>query len=248
MEPRYAKQYGELYRRHWWWRAREEALVKVLRRRRVRLDRRLLILDIGCGNGLFFESLAEFGDVEGIEPDATLIDPGGKHRSQIHVVPLDKSFHPQKRYDLVLMLDVLEHLDNPKQGLECVRELLQDGGALLITVPAFQSLWTRHDDANQHRIRYRRRTLFPLLRQAGFSILESKYWYQWILPMKLATRIAEKIIPTKPLPPRIPPRWLNQFLYRFSRLEQESLGSTAIPFGSSLMVFCTKDDSTCPAF
>ena len=245
MEAQYGSQYGELYRVHWWWRAREEALLKVLRRR-LQVDRKLEILDIGCGNGLFFDKLAEFGDVEGIEPDASLVDPAGKHSAKIHLVPFDKHFRPQKRFDLVLMLDVLEHLDDPKQALVRARELLREGATLLITVPAFQSLWTNHDVMNRHRTRFRRRTLFPLLRDAGFFITESKYWYQWVFPVKLAAGVAERFFRPQPSPPRIPPRWLNRLLYQFSRAEQEILGSCCIPFGSSLMVFCTRDESRLP--
>jgi 2-polyprenyl-3-methyl-5-hydroxy-6-metoxy-1,4-benzoquinol methylase len=240
LEAEYGKHYGELYRLHWWWRAREEALLNVLWRQ-LRSNRGLEILDVGCGNGLFFDKLAEFGNVEGIEPDAELVDPMGRHSSKIHLVPFDKNFHPQKRFDLILMLDVLEHLDHPEQALMYAHELLKEGAALLISVPAFQSLWTSHDVMNQHRIRFRRRTLFPLLQEAGFEIAESKYWYQWVFPVKLAAGVAERIVRPRPSPPRIPPKWLNSFLYRISRVEQETLGMCGIPFGSSLMAFCRRD-------
>lgn len=240
MEPQYGRQYRELFLRHWWWRAREEALVRVLRRRRGS-GGRLRILDVGCGDGLFFPRLAEFGEVEGVEPDRELIDPTGMHASKIYAAPFDRNFQPGKRYDLLLMLDVLEHLDDAPQALACAYSLLESRGALLLTVPAFRSIWTNHDVLNQHRTRYRRKTLFPMLRNAGFSILESNYWFQWTFPVKFAVRLFEKIFHSQPSLPKIPVNWINRFLYGVSRLEQETLGAGGIPFGSTLMVYCIRD-------
>lgn len=243
MELLYGRQYRELYLRHWWWRAREEALVRVLRRH-LNSQGQLRILDVGCGDGLFFDRLAEFGNVEGVEPDGRLVNPASSHSARINIVPFDKNFRPEKHYGLLLMLDVLEHLDDPSQALECAYSLLEEWGALLLTVPAFQILWTNHDVINHHRIRYRRHTLFPLLRNAGFSISEALYWYQWAVPVKLAVRMVERILPSQPSLPRIPPEWLNRLLYQVSRIEQDTLGASGIPFGSTLMVYCTRAENT----
>lgn len=239
MEPQYARQYRDLYERHWWWRAREEAILEVLRRRFGR-DSARRILDVGCGDGLFFDRLEEFGDVEGVEPDAALVNPEGPHRARIRIAPFDIHFHASAPYSLVLMLDVLEHLNHPGEALRHAHSLLASSGALLLTVPAFQILWTNHDTINHHRVRYRRRTLRPLLRQAGFTIQEERYWYQWTCPVKLAIRLYESILRPPPAVARVPAEWLNRLLFRISRAEQKTLGSLAMPFGSTLMVYCTK--------
>jgi hypothetical protein len=138
------------------------------------------------------------------------------------------------------MLDVLEHMNNPQEALGHAHTLLAPSGALLLTVPAFQILWTNHDALNHHLVRYRRGTLRPLLRQAGFAILEERYWYQWTCPVKVAIRIYETILRRRPAVTRIPPKWANQLLYWLSRAEQRTLGSLGTPFGSTLMVYCTK--------
>ena len=70
MEPEYASQYRKLYEEHWWWRARERFVLGELQRNRP--DGGFgSILDIGCGDGLFFAPLSEFGEVEGVEPDGS---------------------------------------------------------------------------------------------------------------------------------------------------------------------------------
>jgi SAM-dependent methyltransferase len=239
LELQYGKTYRELYRRHWWWRAREEALIQFLRRK-LKAGSERNILDIGCGDGLFFERLAEFGDVEGVEPDSRLIDRDGPHASRIRVAPFGKEFHSKKKYGLIVMLDVLEHLEDPEGAVECAHGLSSAGGALLLTVPAFQMLWTNHDVINHHRQRYRRGTLFPLLHKSGFEVTESHYWFQWTVPAKLAIGGMQRIWRSEPRLPRIPRAWLNRLLYGFSRMEQETLGSLGIPVGSTLMVYCTR--------
>ena len=76
-------------------------------------SRRERILDIGCGDALFFDRLAEFGEVEGVEPCLDLISPGNPHRDRIYVCPFDENFRPGKQYSLILMLDVLSIWRNP---------------------------------------------------------------------------------------------------------------------------------------
>jgi 2-polyprenyl-3-methyl-5-hydroxy-6-metoxy-1,4-benzoquinol methylase len=243
LEPEYARQYRDLYTRHWWWRSREEAILEVLHRH-FPMNAGLKILDIGCGDGLFFDRLAEFGDVEGVEPDAGLVNPQGPHRARIQIAPFDNNFRPTESYSLVLMLDVLEHMDNPGDALRHAYSLLAPSGSLLLTVPAFQTLWTNHDVVNHHRVRYRRRTIRPLVRQAGFAILEERYWYQWTCPVKLAIRLVESVFRRPPAVARVPPAWINCLLYWISRMEQQTLGAIGIPFGSSLMVYCAKQGTS----
>jgi SAM-dependent methyltransferase len=237
VEIQYGREYRKLYEQHWWWRAREEAIVELLRGSDVARGN---ILDVGCGDALFFDRLTEFGNVEGLEADARLVSAENARRWQIYTVPFDKNFQPGKRYGLILMLDVLEHLDRPDEALACVHDLLEHGGVFVLTVPAFPILWTNHDVINHHRLRYRKNTLLPLLLKAGFSVAKAQYWYQWIVPAKLAERAMEKIIDSEPSPPRVPANWVNKFLYRISRVEQRMLGANGVPFGSTLMAMCKK--------
>jgi 2-polyprenyl-3-methyl-5-hydroxy-6-metoxy-1,4-benzoquinol methylase len=239
LEAEYARRYRDLYTRHWWWRSREEAILGVLHRH-FSTNAGLRILDIGCGDGVFFDRLAEFGEVDGVEPDEGLVNAQGQHRARIRIAPFDSTFHSTERYSLILMLDVLEHLDNPGEALRHACSLLTPSGALLLTVPAFQILWTNHDVINHHHLRYRRRIMRPLLRRAGFAILEERYWYQWTCPVKLAIRLAESVFRRRPAVARVPPAWINGPLYWISRVEQQTFGAMGTPFGSSLMVYCVK--------
>jgi SAM-dependent methyltransferase len=235
MDVAYARRYRELYERHWWWRAREHVILDTLRR--IEPPGGFpSILDIGCGDGLFFDRLAGFGVVEGVESDASLVDPDGKHRARIHVGPFDARFQPGRRYSLILMLDVIEHLDDPVGALRHARTLLEPGGVFLATVPAFRLLWTAHDDFNHHHTRYTKRTFRELARQGGIEVVVEKYLFQWTFPAKLAVRLAEASFRRTPVPARVPPAGLNRALYLLSRAEQRLLGPLPVPFGTSLLV------------
>lgn len=241
MDANYARQYRELFERHWWWRAREELILATLESLRPKKDWGP-ILDVGCGDGLFFEKLQGFGSVEGIEMDSTGVTSGGRWAEQIQLRPFDNTFEPQQRYGLILMLDVLEHLADPLTSLRRAVELLRPHGRILITVPAFSLLWTSHDDLNHHYRRYTRRSLAALARQSGARILRERYFFQWMSPVKLAVHFKERFIPAAPVIPRVPAPWLNRCLYRLSVTEQRILGKLPIPFGSSLLVIAGRDD------
>lgn len=236
MRDDYLKLYRELYQQHWWWRAREKLILKTLRAQQPPGGWKR-ILDVGCGDGLLFDQLMPLGEVEGVEPSAASVSEHGPHRSRIHICPFDKNFQPDKEFTLILILDVLEHLADPAAALGRALALLGHGGMVLVTVPAFNMLWTNHDTINEHVTRYTRRTFRQLARQAGLEIQAERYFFQWLFPVKLATSILEGVMAPQPRPARVPPTWINTLLYLLSRLEQNTWGKLPWTFGSSLMVW-----------
>ena len=238
MDADYGAQYRALFEHHWWWRARERVILAALERHRPASGWRN-VLDVGCGDGLFFDALAQLEGVklvEGVEPGAALVSPTGPHRASIHVAPFDESFDTGRRYSLVLMLDVLEHLPDPAAALRHALSLLETDGVFVATVPAFMALWTRHDDLNHHYTRYDRASMEALAAKAGLRIVEARYFFHWTAGAKLLTRMAERIRPGAPSAPSVPAGPVNRALYGLSRLEERLLGGLGIPFGSSLLV------------
>lgn len=235
MDPRYALLYRNLYEKHWWWRAREDFILSVIEGLHSS-GARGTILDVGCGDGLFFDKLSRFGTVEGVEMDPTAIVSRSPSVSRIHVHSFDGSFQPGRRYALVLLLDVLEHFADPLPRLRHALELLDPHGAVVVTVPAFRALWTSHDLLNRHFTRYTRRSLQDLARSAGGRVELSRYFFHWMVPFKLAVRLKEGFLGSVPKTPEIPSPWLNRMLYRLSRFEQRAISRWPIPFGSSLLM------------
>lgn len=196
------------------------------------------ILDVGCGDGLFFPELRRFGDPRGVETDADLVSE--ESRSRIWIGAFDDTFDPAERYGLILMLDVVEHLDDDVAALRQAARLLVPGGLLVITVPAFRLLWTAHDDFNHHRTRYRRDGLVGAVEGAGLEVRSARYFFHWLFPLKLAVRCKERLLPRPPEIAKVPAPLSNRIFYGVSRLEQASWGHLPWPFGSSLLAVCRR--------
>jgi SAM-dependent methyltransferase len=232
MDTTYATAYLALYRNHWWWRTRETHLLRTLARLADR-DRFARILDVGCGAGLFFDALAPFGHVEGIESDAALVQQSGKWRGRISIGELDDSFQPDGPFDTILMLDVLEHVANPEQMLGSARRILRPGGRIVITVPAFECLWTTHDDLNHHFRRYTARQLRCTIRDAGLLTESVSYMFQSLVIPKLFVRAIEAVKGGAPQVPRMPRPAVNSLLQKWFQAELRA--SMWLPFGTSLI-------------
>jgi len=238
MDPEYGRQYRALYERHWWWRAREAVILRVLRGlpQLQKGEGTGHILDVGCGDGLFFDRLAEFGDVEGVEPDAALVSDRPDRRARITIGPFDASYQPGHSFRSILLLDVLEHLDDPVAALHHAALLLERDGVVVVTVPAFRALWTTHDEINHHRTRYTERTLSALAAAAGLRLSHMEYFFHWTFAAKMAQRGLERVVRPRPAAPRVPPAPINAALYAASRLEYALLRPLHLPFGSSLLM------------
>lgn len=239
MDQSYARKYRALYERHWWWRAREELVLTCLRSYPPERPHGA-ILDIGCGDGLLFDKLEAWGPVEGIEPDATLLDPDSVWKSRIHRRGFDATFEPGGQYARVLMLDVLEHLQDPAAAVQHVARLLEPGGVFYCTVPAFRALWTNHDVLNCHVTRFTKAELLALLSDTGMEVVASRYFFHWLALPKLLVRAMERLHKRAPKPPSVPWAPINMICYGVSRAEEAMLGRLAVPFGSSVLMIARK--------
>jgi 2-polyprenyl-3-methyl-5-hydroxy-6-metoxy-1,4-benzoquinol methylase len=231
MDPAYGAAYPRLYREHWWWRTRERILLATIARlvkdMGVPVPR---ILDVGCGAGLFFDALEAFGHVEGIESDFHAVEQSGRWRDRITVGELSPDGDP---FDLVLLLDVLEHIEQPRALLSTVARRLSPRGRVLITVPAYQWLWSSHDVLNHHVRRYSATSLRREIEAAGLEQVSSRYLFQSLVVPKLVTRALESLSHPPPRVPTIPPPALNAAVQAWFRAEDAVFGW--LPFGGSVM-------------
>jgi SAM-dependent methyltransferase len=238
METGYAEQYGRLYAHHWWWRARESYVLRWIRR--VARGRRLRMFEVGCGDGFLWTELEPYGEVEGIEPDEHLIRPDSPWRSRIEIATFPGRLR-DATYDLVLMLDALEHIEDDAAALRAASDLLAPAGHVILTVPAMMLLWSEFDVVNRHFRRYDRKRLVRLLREAGLNVVSARYYYFWpVLPL-LARRLlfrsegAEKSAFLK-----IPARPINFAIEAISKLEHRITSVVPVPFGSSIIAVARK--------
>jgi len=230
MDPQYAAIYPDLYRNHWWWRVRERMLVDTIRHLAPQPPVR--ILDVGCGAGLFFDVLQQFGDVIGIESDQGSVTGNNRWAHCIMYGELDESYSPAAPFDLILALDVLEHVPNPTTLLRHAARVLNQRGRILVTVPAFQWLWTSHDELNHHVKRYTARQLRSTVEQAGLVVHKIRYLFPSLILPKLAVRLSETVVSRRGKLPNIPGPIVSGALQTWFWSEFKLL---PLPFGTSVL-------------
>jgi 2-polyprenyl-3-methyl-5-hydroxy-6-metoxy-1,4-benzoquinol methylase len=229
MERDYGAAYRELYERHWWWRAREAMLIAELRRL-CPPDGFGEILDIGCGDGLFFDELRQFGKPQGIEPDAALVSEDTRRRGEVHVGTLE-DFRTDCRFGLIVMADVLEHVQDDAAFLARALELLRNDGLIVATVPALPFLWSAHDEVNHHYRRYTRATLRALASRASAEVVAMSWWFRWTAPLRLVAKLARPRAQTIAAIPSAP---INAALERLSLLDYQL---RRLPLGPGTSLF-----------
>jgi SAM-dependent methyltransferase len=240
MDKQYGALYEDLYRRHWWFRAREAILVEVIGT--LRLPKPATILDVGCGNGLFFEQLEQFGDVCGIEIDNSLVPPGSRYRHRISDKPLGHPEYPLQAYDLITALDVVEHIRDDEAAVAAMLAMLRPGGTLVMTVPASMLLWDRHDEINQHFRRYSRQSLAALLRGKA-KVLRMEYLFHLLFLPKMLVKIRNSVLGGSTAQHGVPSPAVNRWMEAACLADYRFLRPLRVPFGTSLLAVVQKSAS-----
>jgi SAM-dependent methyltransferase len=226
---------------HWWYRGRRRIIRAELERLALPAGGR--VLDAGCGSGRTLEELRRYGHhVSGIElnPDAA---ETARRRGDfdVRIGRLEELPFEDATFDLITCLDVIEHTPDDRVTLAELRRVTKPGGWLLVTVPAYQALWSRHDEANHHYRRYNRRTLAGPAQAAGWRVERMTSFNSLLLAPAAAVRLAQR---RRRLPTNgdytpdlnIGPAWLNGVLERPLQLEANWLGrGRRLPAGLSLL-------------
>jgi SAM-dependent methyltransferase len=228
----YAQEYATLYARHWWWRARESILLDCIAA--LDLPRPADVLDVGCGDALFFPALSRFGRVRGIEIDRALVRPDNPYRGAIHHAPLGDAEYADCQFDVITALDVVEHIEDDAAAIENMAAMLRPGGYLVLTVPAFMLLWDAHDERNHHYRRYRRRRLRTLLAPYG-ELCELRYLFPSLFLLKAGFRLVNRAAGGRLRQHAIPPAPINCAMRTLCRAEHRALAWLHPPFGTSLL-------------
>jgi len=224
--------------RHWWYRGRRRVLERVIDD--LRLPAHARILDAGCGSGRNMVEFARHGTVTGIELSHTSVRLA-REREAGEVVEgsvLDMPFDADA-FELAASLDVIEHLQDDLQALRELRRVVAPGGTLLVTVPAYQWLWSGHDEINHHFRRYTRRSLQQVGEQAGWRQVRTTYFNSLLLPAAIALRVLDRFsrkTTESSLDLWVPPAPLNWLLERPLAFEAALVGRGGrIPAGLSLL-------------
>lgn len=181
----------ELDEQHWWYRGRRKVIRAELDR--VPLPVRAVVLDAGCGSGRTLDELADYGEVHGIEldPEAAQL-ARSRGRGEVRTGRLEALPWNDATFDLITCLDVIEHTPDDRLTLRELRRVCKPGGWLLVTVPAYQGLWSLHDEANHHYRRYSRGRLRSAALAGGWQVERMTSFNTLLLGPAAVVRIAER--------------------------------------------------------
>ncbi|MEA1926925.1 MAG: class I SAM-dependent methyltransferase [Candidatus Auribacterota bacterium] len=231
---------------HWWFLARRRILLGLLKRS-LPVGPRPRILDVGCGTGETLKQLEKLGNPTGVDISPAAIQFCRERGcDDLHLV--DGIILPSKNeeFDIVLSLDVIEHLEDDAAALREYRRVIKPGGVLFITVPAYRWLWSGHDDDNLHLRRYTKKELTSRLLETGFRIERSTYFCTYLFGLIAAVRMVGNMRAglfgrrKEGADFKIPGRVLNKILMKIFFSEFGWLKHHNLPFGSSLLVICKK--------
>ena len=235
MKPGYLAVHLGEDRRHWYFRGRLAVLLATLRAWLPPPP--LRILELGCGSGNVLGALRPFGEVVGLEADPDLRAAARAEGLDVRAGALPGDIGvPPGWADVVLLLDVIEHLDDAAAALAAARSALRRGGTLVVTVPANPRLWSAHDIHLGHRRRYTARTLRRVVEGAGFRIRHLSHFNTVLFPAVALARLVKRIRRDDRHDLRTPRPAVNRLLERVFALERHVVPRHTLPFGVSLLV------------
>jgi SAM-dependent methyltransferase len=229
----------------WWWTLGRRALVTSLWSQYGKNKVSAAILDIGCGPGTTLKELAGFGAVYGVDVSKAAVDYC--HERGLDSVTLgDASALPYRdeRFDLVISIDVLEHVDDDMSALAETYRVCRRGGTLIATVPAFNFLWSRRDEQCHHKRRYSLEQFRSKVSRAGFKIIRATYinmplFVPLFLMIKMG-QLSSKKAPSLKMDYALVPPPLNRILARVVQYEARLLSHTNLPIGTSIACVSVK--------
>jgi SAM-dependent methyltransferase len=181
----------EMDEHHWWYRGRRAIVRSELER--LPLPDRASILDAGCGSGRMLQELVDFGAVSGIELDPDAMGMAASRGvGEVRQGRLEQLPWSDGAFDLITCLDVVEHTPDDRVTLAELRRVARPGGWLLLTVPAYQALWSAHDLANHHYRRYGRRSLRAAALDAGWHLHRMTSFNGLLLAPAAVVRLAQR--------------------------------------------------------
>lgn len=220
----------------WWYHARIFAIQRVLKYFKAKNE---TICDVGAGYGAMCPSLKPFGRVSALEPD-----PEARVRCKemcdelLDATDLNDLVQKEsEKFTLVTFFDVVEHVEDDLGFLKSAHKLLERGGHVFVTVPAFMSLWSELDVLAMHHRRYNKAHIISVLEKAGFEIQYASYWNMMLI---IPAFIVRKGTGKAGYSAFGMPKWIDRIFFEWVKLESRFMPRFSLPFGTSVFVYARK--------
>jgi len=228
------------YQNHWWFKARKNIIGEVLKQNIKKKNYE--ILDYGAGSGTNINMLAKFGFVYVYEKDKKTqkyLNKKFNNNKKIKVV--GKKYLLKKKFDLIVAADVVEHIKNDKKIIDQFHKKLKNSGLLMLTVPAFNFLYSKKDIALKHYRRYNLNEIKELI-TSKFKYKKLTYYnfflfFPIVIPIILFKILNVQFIDSVEKTPNV---IVNKLFYYIFNLEKFLIKFINFPFGISLILLAKK--------
>ena len=228
---------------YWWFKGRRKIIFDLI-------DRLCFcgsnpkVLDVGCGTGINMKYLQRYRQVLGVDVSMKALKFCKSRgindllQAQIENLPFQED-----RFDLICALDILEHVEDDLKALCQLRRVCKKGGRLLITIPAFNFLWSGEDNVSEHKRRYTRHEIVAKAEAAGLKIEKATYFNAFLFPLVLLMIMIKRVfIPSSMNKSNVGklPSIINAVLEPVFSSEAKIIRKFSLPFGTSVLILAQK--------
>ncbi len=229
--------------KYWWHKGRQYIIGYLLKKHLPKSDKSVEILDLGCGTGINFDILQNFGKVKGVDISSEALNFCKKRGiTDVYKGDILNLKLPKSSFDAVTAFDILEHINDDERALKNIYNVLKPGGIAFVLSPAYQFLWSEHDEALHHKRRYMLSEMHRKMTRAGFKMRKRSYCITFLsAPIFVYRLLASFRSSKKPSTSYVMlPGWLNSIFAQLLRLEGKLLQGMNFPFGISILCIAEK--------
>ena len=241
MDPSIYKLHIENEKEHWWYKGRREIISSIISKF-VFKNNKLKILDFGAGSGANTIALSRYGEVYVYEKNKNALEHLKKKFENISNIFVLDTINENIFFDLIIASDVIEHIKNDEEIIEFLSKVLKSDGNILITVPAYNFLYTERDKVLGHFRRYNSNTLKKKTNKY-FKIIKLSYYNFFLFFLSLVLFVSLKLFKIKSLitsPENTPNSFLNNLFYKIFASEKFFLKHINFPVGASIVCLAKK--------
>ncbi len=224
-----------LEEKYWWWVGRRKITGSIIDKLKLNPAKSL---DAGCGTGINLSYFGHIGTSFGFDfsKDALKFCIQRGHNNNILQADAERLPFEDNSFDLVTAFDLLEHLDDKKALTEFYR-IIKPNGYLILTVPAFNFMWSMHDEAVHHKRRYSKNELQSVIISNNFVVSKISYWNFFLFLPVVLVRLIKKIMKNNQVKTDTTelPAFINRLLIFVLGVESSLIRYLNLPVGVSLV-------------
>jgi len=233
----------EIEETYFWFLSRNEILKKLIKSN-TNIEKGDQVIDIGCGTGGFAKVLLnEEYDVTCLDTEELAIEYCQKRgiKNLFHGDLKSYISKSNQKFKAAFMLDVIEHIPDDQDVVNDVYKILEDDGYFIAAVPAFQWLWSKHDEIHMHYRRYNKTNFTKLFKNAGFKVEYVSYFNSFLFLPAVLKRFIDKATKNESNKPVDEvSTTINNIFYKIFKFEKNFLGNFSFPFGLSIILIARK--------